>query len=345
MKCAARLANILHTVFYSVKELQLTRKKRNPTYVALSGSKPESPQDDESPDSWYPRSHQVVMEPFYYLLSNPGKNTLSLLIDAFNEWLQVPEDKLKIIKSVVNVLHNASLLIDDIQDDSTLRRGFPVTDQVFGTAQTINSANYAYFLAFRELQKLESHEAGMILIHEMINLHLGHGMDLFWRETSICPSETDYLEMVNNKTGGLYRIMIRLMQLESTCPRDYVDLAEILGKLLQIRDDYKNLQSDFYSQKKGIYKDITEGKFSFLVIHHMHTDPDSEIVRRIMKQKTDNERIKDVVLSCLSSTGSFEYTERTIKDLARHAELLIMELDDERKKADAILDLLKMLQI
>jgi geranylgeranyl pyrophosphate synthase len=64
----------------------------------------------------------------------------------------------------------------------------------------------------------------MIFMQEMKNLHLGQGMDLFWRDSSTCPSESQYLEMVNNKTGGLFRIMVRLMQLESSCSR-YVHKA------------------------------------------------------------------------------------------------------------------------
>ena len=50
---------------------------------------------------------------------------------------------------------------------------------------------------------------------ELLNLHRGQGMDLFWRDTLTCPSEDDYLEMVENKTGGLFRLAVKLMQAES----------------------------------------------------------------------------------------------------------------------------------
>ncbi|KAJ5352427.1 terpenoid synthase [Penicillium brevicompactum] len=298
-----------------------------------------------SREVWETTSHQVVAEPLGYLFSNPGKNIRSLLMDAFNEWLQVPEPQLNIIKEVVNILHTASLLIDDIQDGSTLRRGLPVAHQVFGTPQTINSANYAYFLAFKELKKLQNPAAGTILVEEMINLHLGQGMDLFWRDSSTCPTMAEYMEMVNNKTGGLFRIMIRLMQLEGKCSRDYVSLVEILGKLFQIRDDYKNLRSDIYAKQKGACDDITEGKFSFLIIHNLQTDPGSKVVRSILRQKTDNERMKNVVLLCLESTGSFEFTEEAFNALMRQAESLIITVDDGRGKKHSILNILKKLQI
>lgn len=106
--------------------------------------------------------------------------------------------------------------VDDVEDSSILRRGIPVANNIFGTAQTINSANYVYFLALGELQKLRSSNAIEIYTEELINLHRGQGMDLYWRDSLTCPTEAEYLEMVNNKTGGLFRLAIKLMQAESS---------------------------------------------------------------------------------------------------------------------------------
>ena len=87
-------------------------------------------------------------------------------------------------------------------------------------------------------------------------------MDLFWRDTLTCPSEADYLEMVGNKTGGLFRLAVKLMQAESLAPekRDCVPLVNLIGMLFQIRDDYLNLSSTAYTTNKGLCEDLTEGK-------------------------------------------------------------------------------------
>ncbi len=76
--------------------------------------------------------------------------------------------------------------IDDIQDSLRLRRGLPVAHSIFGHAHTINSANYDYFVAFREVEKLESAAAINIFIEGLINLYCGQGLDLFWRDSKIC---------------------------------------------------------------------------------------------------------------------------------------------------------------
>lgn len=153
------------------------------------------------------------------------------------------------------MLHNASLLIDDIQDSSPLRRGAPSAHTVFGTASTINSANYVYFQAMQLLSTLPSHGAAnqtnqtvpaalSIYCEELLNLHRGQGLDLYWRDTLTLPTESAYLKMVANKTGGLFRLAIRLMGVVSNCSFDFSPLIEKLGMIFQIRDDHKNLVSD-----------------------------------------------------------------------------------------------------
>ena len=165
---------------------------------------------------WSQEKERIVMGPYEYLSTSPGKDMRKQLIEAFNAWLKVPPESLAIITKVVGMLHTASLLIDDVEDSSTLRRGLPVAHSIFGTAQTINSANYVYFAALQELLKLGNPNVIRIFSEELCNLHRGQGMDLFWRDTLTCPSEDDYLEMVGNKTGGLFRLAVQLMHAESS---------------------------------------------------------------------------------------------------------------------------------
>ncbi|KAI2814928.1 hypothetical protein CBS115989_8136 [Aspergillus niger] len=121
---------------------------------------------------------------------------------ALNEWLEVPEKKLQVIVRAVNLLLTASLLIGDIEDGSLLRRRQPVTHKVFGVAQTINSANHTYFLVQQCVQQLGNPQVVEIFTEELLNLHRGQGMDLFWRETLICPTEEEYLDMISNRTAS-----------------------------------------------------------------------------------------------------------------------------------------------
>lgn len=285
---------------------------------------------------WTSQKEKVLLGPFDYLYAIPGKDFRTTMVNAFNAWLEVPRESLDIITKVVGMLHTSSLLIDDVEDNSILRRGLPVTHSIFGTAQTINSANYIYFCALQELQKLKNPQAISVYTEELLNLHRGQGMDLFWRDTLTCPTEEDYLEMVGNKTGGLFRLAIRLMQAESQTPIDCVPLVHVLGLIFQIEDDYKNLSDVTYTENKGFAEDLTEGKFSFPIIHSIRSDPNNLQLLNILKQKTNDAEVKRYAVKYMESTGSFEYTRRVLEVLIERARKISDEIDEGRGKSQGV---------
>jgi len=262
--------------------------------------------------------------PYEYLFSNPGKDIRKDLIAAFNVWLQVPDDVLDTIANVVAMLHTASLLVDDVEDNSILRRGVPVAHNIFGVAQTINSANYVYFQALNQISKLKNPECLKIYTEELLNLHRGQGMDLFWRDNLRCPTAEDYLEMVSNKTGGLFRLAVKLMQASSASEHDYVPLVNYIGLLFQIRDDYMNLHSSQYHDNKGFCEDLTEGKFSFPIIHSIRKDPTNLQLLNILKQRTEQEDVKKYAVTYMDEkTDSFAYTRTVLAELDVEARELV----------------------
>ncbi|PWY77502.1 terpenoid synthase [Aspergillus heteromorphus CBS 117.55] len=279
---------------------------------------------------WSSENNQILLGPYDYMLQHPGKDIRRQFINAFNVWLKVPPESLTIITKVVAMLHTASLLIDDVEDNSVLRRGIPVAHNIYGTAQTINSANYVYFLALQEVQKLNNPTAIDIYVQELLNLHRGQGMDLFWRDTLTCPSEEEYLEMVGNKTGGLFRLAVKLMQAESGTDKDCVSLVNVMGLIFQICDDYLNLSSTTYTKNKGLCEDLTEGKFSFPIIHSIRSNPGNHQLISILKQKTKDEEVKLYAVSHMESTGSFAHTQGVVRELREKALALIDEIDGEQ---------------
>ncbi|GAB7350357.1 hypothetical protein MBLNU459_g0986t1 [Dothideomycetes sp. NU459] len=298
------------------------------------------------PDAtWSDEKEKILFGPFDYMHGHPGKDIRSQMIASFNTWLKVPDESLKIITKVVGMLHTASLLVDDVEDSSVLRRGVPVAHNIFGTAQTINSANYVYFCALQELLRLNNPAAIKIYTDELLNLHRGQGMDLFWRDTLTCPSEDDYLEMVGNKTGGLFRLAVKLMQAESVTGIDCVPLVNTIGLLFQILDDYKNLSDGTYTANKGLCEDLTEGKFSFPVIHSIRTDPSNLVLINILKQKTTDEEVKRYALAYMEKTGSFSYTRKVLRNLTKEALALVDELDGDQGKGQGIREFLEKMKV
>ncbi|KAF2281115.1 terpenoid synthase, partial [Westerdykella ornata] len=281
-----------------------------------------------SQSTWTEEKERILLGPYDYLVGHPGKDIRSQFIAAFNKWLRVPEDRLEVITRVVGMLHTASLLVDDVEDSSVLRRGIPVANSIFGTAQTINSANYVYFKALADVVSLGNPKLIDIFTEELINLHRGQGMELYWRDSLTCPTEEDYLEMVGNKTGGLFRLAIKLMQAESRVDIDCTPLVSTVGVLFQILDDHLNLSpTSGYSSLKGLCEDLTEGKFSFPVIHAIRADPSNHVLMNILKQKTGDEEVKRYAVRYMQERGSFEYSRAVIERLRARSEELVGQVE------------------
>jgi len=286
------------------------------------------------------------------MLSLPGKHIRTKLIEAFNIWLNVPKDKLEVISKVVEMLHTASLLMDDVEDDSQLRRGIPVAHKIYGTPQTINSANYVYFLAYQELFKLrdsehsnsespKNQELDRIVTEELLNLHRGQGLDLFWRDTLTCPTEEEYVKMVNNKTGGLFRLAIKLMTAKSDSKQDFVPFVNLIGVYFQIRDDYMNLQSSEYTDNKGFCEDLTEGKFSFPIVHSVRADTSNRQMLNVLSKRPGTPTMKKYAVRYMQDhTESFKYTRSVMKKLDEQARAELERLGGN-PKLTAILDALR----
>ncbi|MCL4118426.1 UNVERIFIED_CONTAM: hypothetical protein GTU68_056318 [Idotea baltica] len=144
-------------------------------------------------------------------------------------------------------------------------------------------------------------------------------MEIYWRDSFTCPSESDYRQMTIRKTGGLFGLAIRLMQLFSDCKHEFKALTDILGLYFQIRDDYANLCMKEYTDNKSYCEDLTEGKFSFPIIHAIATRPDDQQVINIIRQRPKDLEVKKYCVSLLEKFGSIAYTKAALSDLDRTA--------------------------
>ncbi|KAH6844759.1 putative geranylgeranyl diphosphate synthase [Chaetomium sp. MPI-CAGE-AT-0009] len=277
----------------------------------------------------------IIQAPYDYLSSLPSKGTREKAIDALNVWFQVPADKLERIKQVTKILHSASLMLDDLEDGSHLRRGKPSTHTIFGAGQTVNAANYQILRALEEVQKLGSPKSIGIYAEELKSLYLGQSLDLHWTSNLICPSIEQYLQMVENKTGGLFRLLGRLMAEHSTKSVD-VDVVEFLndlGRYFQTRDDYQNLVSPVYTEQKGFCEDLDEGKYSLPLIHLLLTSRSETLLRNILTQRRvnggSNVAHKQTLLALMEKSSSLAFTVQFLATLHAKVENNLEELEEQ----------------
>ena len=209
--------------------------------------------------------------------------------------------------------------IDDIEDSSTLRRGELCAYKKFGIPLTLNSANLAYFEALNLLQTSKitfSKDLIEIFIEEMINLHIGQGAEIYFRDHGDrIPTIEEYFRICAKKTGGLFRLFTRLL-LKSTrkCfdleSRQFIiGLAEELGKFYQIRDDYLNIF-------KGDASDLIEGKFTL-----------PTIFADIKTIKCRNETEIKEIMKKLNEIEAEKFCLQTLKEMAEEMEIAIFIIE------------------
>lgn len=121
----------------------------------------------------------------------------------------------------------------------------------------------------------------------------------------------EYYEMILDKTGGLFRLTVGLMQSFATSNKetDFSPLVNNLGLYFQIRDDLVNLADPSYFKSKSFCEDLTEGKFSFPIIHCMRNSRENDTrLLSILKQRTEEIDLKKYAQSMMRNAGSLKYT-------------------------------------
>lgn len=118
--------------------------------------------------------------------------------------------------------------------------------------------------------------------------------------------------------------------------RDFVPLINLIGLLFQIRDDYMNLSSTEYTENKGLCEDLTEGKFSFPLIHSIRSNPQNRQLINILKQKTTDEEVKKYAVKYMESTGSFEYCRVILRGMHEKAMAMVDDIDEGKGQGSGI---------
>ncbi|KIM99777.1 hypothetical protein OIDMADRAFT_42767 [Oidiodendron maius Zn] len=281
--------------------------------------------------------NSALLAPVHYIQSLPSKNYRSRMIDAFNIWFRLSDDQLNTIKGVINDLHNASLILDDIQDESILRRGSSTAHCIFGAAKCINSATYMVVQAASRIYRHcpENPQLLGAFLDGLTNLSRGQSWDLDWKFNTYCPSVTEYMTMIDGKTGAMFQMLVCMMHSMSsqTLPvSDFDRLTQLLGRWYQVRDDFQNLQDPGYTEQKGFCEDLDEGKLSYPVILSCNSDPTARaIILGIFRQKGNGtplaRNIKIQILNLIRNTGALEETWQLLQQVEKEVEDAISALE------------------
>ena len=215
-----------------------------------------------------------------YHLGTGGKRLRALLPLLTAEALGKDPEPLLPFGAACEMLHNATLVHDDLQDGDDTRRGHPTVWSQFGVPQAINLGDAMFYYALLLLQRLDMEPSAIVQVSERLLRETLRVIDGQEREFSLKrkarPSLDDYFLMVEGKTSGLFSLPMAGAAQLCAAPQSTVDgLAEAArhkGVLFQIQDDVLDLYGSKGRQQRG--SDIGEGKRSALVVHALaHATP------------------------------------------------------------------------
>lgn len=193
--------------------------------------------------------------------------------------------------AAVELLHNFSLIHDDIQDDSPLRHNRPTVWKVWGNANAINAGDALFTLAYDSLERLSRtiDTKTLVLIWRIFNqtmLELTRGQHLDMRfEHQSTVSTTEYISMITGKSAALIAACAEIGALigctDETVAQHYANFGRNLGIAFQIRDDILGIWGDPHITGKSAATDILSRKKSLPVLYGLSNSPKLvEIYRR-----------------------------------------------------------------
>ena len=264
----------------------------------------------------------LLSAPCASLVSGGGKRWRPLLAVLAYQLAGGSSDDIYTLTPLIEGIHTASLIHDDIEDNSELRRGQPAAHVAYGLDSALNSGSWLYFRALQALEdyqapagiKLDLYAAALTHIR---NLHEGQALDIHWHRTAgFFPSRQDYERMIRLKTGALAALAaytgMRAAGKEHEESNVFAALFAEAGVGFQILDDVKNISTGNAGKKRG--DDIVEGKKSMPVILHIEKHPEDAAALTAYFEQARREGIDspaiEKAIALLSSSGSITEAEK-----------------------------------
>ncbi len=270
--------------------------------------------------------NKAAADPVWWLIGSGGKRWRPTLFLLVCEALGSDPKEFLDFAIITEIIHNGTLMADDVEDSSEFRRGKPCVHRQFGLDIAVNASQLMYFLPMTVLSEkreglsdAKARRVYEIYVQEMVNLSIGQAMDIAWHR-GLTPihevTEKKYLQMCAYKTGTLARMAAKIAAVLSGADEGTAEkmgrFAESIGVAFQIQDDVLDLVGEEFAKGKGgPGMDITEGKLTLVVIHALQKADrtDREELVRILGLHTGEEALRARAIAIVKKHGSIEYAK------------------------------------
>jgi len=270
-----------------------------------------------------------------YIINAGGKRIRPLLVILMSKALGYQGINHHVMAAVIELIHTATLIHDDIVDESEVRRGTETPNQVWGNAASVLVGDFIYSRAFEimvepnsmEIMKVLSKATNAIAEGEVLQL-----LNIGNKELK----EADYLKVIEKKTACLFQAATQIAAIisdsDSSIQNQMKSFGLHLGNAFQIVDDVLDYQSDEELLGKRIGDDLSEGKMTLPLIHSLSNS--SKVTNKKLRDIIYNNNVEeiDIVLEIFQETSSIDYTINRAKEISEKAKQCLVNLNESAYK-------------
>lgn len=265
-----------------------------------------------------------------YIISAGGKRIRPLLTVLCGKALGNTSNLLYKMAAMIEYIHTATLLHDDVVDESGLRRGRETANAVFGNAASVLVGDFIYTRAFQMMVESDSLRVLKIMADATNVISEGEVLQLMNIGRSDLTSQ-EYFAVIESKTAKLFEAGARTAAIisgASEAEENALALyAVYLGTAFQIVDDILDYSSSAEEMGKNVGDDLLEGKVTLPLIHILHGENDDSrhLIRDAIKHPNDADVNK--VIEVVKASGALDYCKNKAQEYVNKAQQELTKLN------------------
>jgi octaprenyl-diphosphate synthase len=248
-----------------------------------------------------------------HIINSGGKRLRPLLVVVAARACGIETNQHREAAAIIEFIHTATLLHDDVVDGSELRRGRDTANAVWGNEASVLVGDYLYSRAFEMMVDLGAMRIMEVLATATNKIAEGEVLQLM-NANDPDTTEQRYFDVIYRKTAKLFEAGTQIAAILSNAPKELeqamVDYGKHLGIAFQLIDDALDYRADRDELGKNLGDDLAEGKPTLPVIHAIRhtTGADRELLRRAIEQGSTEDLQR--ITALIESTGGLHYTAR-----------------------------------
>ncbi len=273
-----------------------------------------------------------------YIINSGGKRIRPMLTVLAARALDYKGEQHHTLAAIIEFIHTATLLHDDVVDESTMRRGKETANSVFGNQASVLVGDFLYTRSFQMMITLESMKVMSILADATNTISEGEVLQLM-NCNDPDTTEQSYFDVIYGKTARLFEAATQLAAVISKADEKTEKAMQLygmhLGTAFQLIDDVMDYSSDAEDMGKNVGDDLAEGKPTLPLLYAMWHGSSAQSAQ--IKEAIENNNGManfDSIMAALQDTGALDYvTKRALVEADKAIEALSVIPESEYKEA------------